>query len=274
MQDLILCGDKANESLSAGVAKELGIEIFYPELTVFPDSEQRVRVEEDVLGKTVLLLKSITSPVDSAVMQLTFLVDALKKKGANHVVGLIPYIPYMRADHIFRTGEAVPLEVVIQMIEKSGLDKIVIVDPHSIKIPELFSIPIINLSALSLFSMKIKEIEPDNTDITIVSPDMGGIRRLELLDGMLGGVNQVVVNKDRDYASGEVKVAEYTGKIRGTCFIVDDIISTGKTIVQAVDTLFKNGAEKVYVFWNPSRIFRKCFGFAAKLQSRENICNG
>ena len=246
---MIFVGDSSNKDLSEKIASKLSSRVIYPEITIFPDTEQRVRISHDVVGQRSYLLKSITPPVDSAVMQLTFLVDALNKNGADKVIGVIPYIPYMRADNIFRTGEAVPLEVVISMIQDSRLNEIIIVDPHSIKIPEMFKIPVHNLSALSLFAQKIKEIEPNLKNVTIVSPDMGGIRRLKILDELLGGgVNQVVINKDRNYESGEVRVAEYEGKIQGKCFIVDDIISTGKTVVQAIDTLAQGGAEEIYVF--------------------------
>ena len=262
---MLLCGDSQNKALSEGIAEKLSASLFYPEIDVFPDSEQRVRIDREVLGETVYLIKSITNPVDSAVVQLTFLVDALKKAGAENVIGILPYIPYMRADHIFRTGEAVPLEVVIKMIQDAGLSEIIIVDPHSIKIPELFSIPVRNLSALSLFASKIKELEKDSSQITIVSPDMGGLRRLQQVDELLGGVNKVSINKDRNYASGEISVAAFEGEIRGICFIVDDIISTGKTIVQAVETLVREGAQKVYVFGthavfseNASEILQSC----------------
>lgn len=246
---MIVCGDPSNKLLSEGIAKKAGSLIFYPEITVFPDSEQRVRIpQEKIAGEKVFLVKSISAPVDSAVVQLSFIVDALNKNGADKVIGIIPYIPYMRADHMFRTGEAVPLEVIIKMIEDAGLHEIIAVDPHSIKIPELFKIPIHSLTALKIFAQKIKEIEPDKKKITIVSPDMGGIRRLKQLDKILGNVNQVVINKDRNYETGSIRVAEYEGVIRDKCFIIDDIISTGKTIVQAVDTLVQNGAEDVYVF--------------------------
>jgi ribose-phosphate pyrophosphokinase len=246
---MILVGDFSNKDLSESIASKLGASVVYPEITIFPDSEQRVRITHDVVGQKAYLVKSITPPVDSAVVQLTFLVDALNKGGADKVIGVIPYIPYMRADHIFRTGEAVPLEVVIGMIQDSRLNEIIIVDPHSIKIPEMFKIPVRNLSALPLFAKEIKEIESNLRNITLVSPDMGGIRRLKILNELLGGgVNQVVINKDRNYESGKVRVAEYKGEIRGKCFIIDDIISTGKTVVQAVDTLDQGGADQVFVF--------------------------
>lgn len=246
---MLIVGDPQNKSLSEGLAQKLSCEVIYPEVVVFPDTEQRVRIDADkVFGQEVYLVKSIEAPVDTQVLQLSFIVDALNRAGADKVVGVIPYIPYMRADHVFRTGEAVPLEIVIKIIEISGLNSIIIIDPHSIKIPEMFKIDTHDLSALGLFAEKILEIEPNKQNITIVSPDMGGLRRLDLLDELLGGVNKVHVNKDRDYETGVVKVAEYEGEIRGKCFIVDDIISTGKTITQAVDTLVSNGAEEVIVF--------------------------
>lgn len=245
---MIIVGDPQNKSLSESIGSNPQLKVVYPEVTVFPDTEQRVRIPIEVKGQKVYLLKSVTVPVDSSVIQLTFLVDALNKNGVDKVIGVIPYIPYMRADHMFRTGEAVPLEIIINMIQGSGLSEIIMVDPHSIKIPELFKIPVHDLSALPLFAKKIKEIEPNLKNVTIVSPDMGGIRRLKILDELLGGVNQVVINKDRNYESGEIRVAEYKGEIRGKCFIVDDIISTGKTVVQAIDTLDQGGADQVFVF--------------------------
>ncbi len=245
---MIIVGDSLNKGLSESLGQKLDTKVIYPEIIVFPDSEQRVRIPTKISGEKVYLLKSISSPVDSAVLQLSFIVDALNKNGADKVIGIIPYIPYMRADHMFRTGEAVPLEIIINMVQDSGLSEIMMVDPHSIKIPEMFKIKVHSLSALSMFAQKIKNIESAKDNITIVSPDMGGIRRLKLVDELLGGVNQVVINKDRNYESGEVRVAEYEGNIRGKCFIVDDIISTGKTINQAIDTLDQNGAHAVYVF--------------------------
>src|SRR3989344_5370920 len=129
---MIIVGDSQNKSLSESLAEKLSCEVIYPEVVIFPDSEQRVRVDaEKVFGQKVYLVKSIEAPVDTQVLQLSFVVDALNRAGADKVVGVVPYIPYMRADHVFRTGEAVPLELVIKMIEDSGLNEIIIVDPHS-----------------------------------------------------------------------------------------------------------------------------------------------
>lgn len=247
---MIILGDLQNKPLSENLAEQLNCEVIYPDVVTFPDTEQRVRVDADkVFGQVVYILKSIEMPVDSSVLQLAFLIDALNRAGADKVIGIIPYFPYMRADHVFRTGEAVPLELVIKLIEDAGVNEVILVDPHSIKIPEMFSVKVTDLSAYKMFARKIKEIEPDKNNISLVSPDMGGLRRLELVDEDLGGgINQVYINKERNYESGEVAVAEYKGEIKGVCFIIDDMIATGKTIAQAVVTLMQNGAEKVYIF--------------------------
>ncbi len=247
---MLIVGDPQNKPLSENLAKNLNCEVIYPDVMVFPDTEQRIRVDANkVFGQQIYLVKSIEMPVDASTLQIAFLTDALIRAGADRVTGVIPYFPYMRADHVFRPGEAVPLELVIKLLEESGLSEVIFVDPHSIKLPEMFKIPVKNLTALNIFAKKIKEIEPNKEKITIVSPDMGGIRRLDLLSEALGGdINQVHINKDRDYEGGGVSVAEYKGEIKGVCFIVDDIIATGKTIAQAVKTLNANGAEAVYIF--------------------------
>ena len=247
---MILFGDDTNKSLSEGIAAGLSTPLKYPEITVFPDGERRIRIVDEVVEQEVVFLKtaSVTDNVDSFIIETAFLIDALKRSGAKSVTGIIPYLPYSRADHIFRSGEAVPLEVIIHLLERSGLSKILFVDPHTIKMPEMFSIDVSNLSALSLFAEKIKEIGFHPEESVIVSPDMGGLRRMEQLSEMVGGLPFTSIEKDRDYATGDIKAAGIHGDIKKTCFIIDDIISSGRTIVQAVEKLTEGGAEEIYVF--------------------------
>ena len=246
---MILFGDETNKSLSEGLAAGLSTPLKYPEIFVFPDGERRIRIIEDVVEEEVVFLKtaSITDNVDSFIIETAFLIDALKRSGAKSVTGIIPYLPYCRADHIFRSGEAVPLEVIIHLLERAGLSKILFVDPHTIKMPEMFSINVSNLSALPLFAEKIKEIGFHAEDAVIVSPDMGGLRRMEQLSEMVGGLPFTSIEKDRDYATGDIKASGIHGDIKRTCFIIDDIISSGRTIVQAVEKLSEGGAGEIYV---------------------------
>ena len=111
----------------------------------------------------------------------------------------------------------------------------------------MFSIQNYADSAIPIFADKIREIEPNLENVSIVSPDMGGIRRLDLLSEELGGGQKVIINKDRDYENGDVKVAQVEGNVRKTCFIVDDIIATGGTMVEAIKPLKKGGAQNVYL---------------------------
>lgn len=247
---MLLFGDELNKSLSEGISRVLSTPLFYPDITVFPDGERRVRLLEDVVDKDVIFIKtsSVTPNVDSFIIETAFLTDAFKRSGAKSVTGIIPYLPYCRADHVFRSGEAVPLEVVINMLESSGLSKIIFVDPHTIKMPEMFTIDTLNLSALPIFAEKIREIGCNVHDCVIVSPDMGGLRRMEQLSKMLGGLPFTSIEKDRDYETGDIKASGIHGEVKKNCFIVDDIISSGRTIVQAVDKLLELGAEKIYIF--------------------------
>lgn len=247
---MVFFGDELNKSLSEGLAAHVSSPLFYPDITVFPDGERRVRINENVVEKDVVFVKtsSVTPNFDSFIMETAFLIDAFKRSGADTVTGVIPYLPYSRADHVFRDGEAVPLEVVIHLFEKAGLTKILFVDPHTIKMQEMFSIKVGALSALSVFAEKIKEIGVDHENSVIVSPDMGGLRRMEQLSKMVGDLPYTSIEKDRDYETGEIKASGIHGDVRKTCFIVDDIISSGRTIVQAVDKLSELGAENIYIF--------------------------
>ncbi|MGE5042041.1 MAG: ribose-phosphate diphosphokinase [Candidatus Levyibacteriota bacterium] len=244
---MLLIGDLDNRDLSEKLGSELSLPVIYPDLHIFPDGEMRIRVMEDVTDQEIILLKTHTSPVDSNVLQTMFLLDALKRNGAGLVTVVIPYLGYMRGDHMFRNGEGVPLEVVIKMLETFGAAKVVIIDPHSIKIPEMFTIPVANLSALEVFAGKIKSMNLDQHAYTLVTPDMGGIRRIKILSELLGNAPYATIEKNRDLETGAVEAAEVEGEIKKVIFVVDDMISSGGTIIKALDALREKGAEKMYV---------------------------
>lgn len=246
---MLFVGDLNNRELSDSLGNLVGAKTIYPEKHIFDDGEVRIRILESVLDADVYVLKSISPPVDSNLLEFLFIVDSLKRSGARSVTAIIPYLGYSRADHVFRAGEGVPLEVVIKSIEAVGLDEIILVDPHTIKLGEMFKIRVRLESALPLFSEKIKDLGLPFENLSIVSPDMGGIRRVKMLSEMLPGSTYAAVNKDRDLATGELsgsRVAE--GELREICIITDDIISTGKTMVNSVELCRKEGARSVYVF--------------------------
>ena len=238
----------ANKPLAQKVARLLNITISSIEHHVFPDGEQRVRLEERVIDEDVIVIQSTGIPIDTNYIELFFTIDALKRSGAKSVTVVIPYLGYQRQDHVFRSGEARSLEVVIRTMESMGTDRFIIVDPHSIKTVELFKKPIVHLSALSLFAQVIKDQRLMTNDTVLVSPDMGGKRRVGILAEMLGGIQTLSIEKNRDLKTGEISADTVYGRVKKRAIIVDDMISSGQTIAEAVKILKKRGAEKLWVF--------------------------
>ena len=239
-----------DKHLGTKIAQKLGAKICPMEVFVFPDGEKRIKLNDTVVDEDTYLLKSTGIPSDSNLMELFFIIDALKRSGARSVTAIIPYLAYSRQDHVFREGEDVSLQVVIKTLENIGMDKIISFDFHSIKIPEFFSVPVVHLSALSLFAEEIKKISKNSSEpFVLVSPDMGGIRRIKELAQDLGDIPIATILKDRDLKTGNIEISNLDGDVRGkTAFIVDDIASTGLTLSKACDLLLENGATKVYAF--------------------------
>ncbi len=238
----------SNKPLAQNSAKELGIEVSPLEIFVFPDGERRIRVVDSVVDEKTVVFQSTSTPPDQNYMELFFIADALKRSGASTVTAVIPYLGYERQDHVFRDGEAVSLEVIVKTLERVGVDRLIAFDLHSIKVPELFTIPVLHLSALDLFAQKIKELGLTENSV-LVSPDMGGIRRIKMLSESLGNMPYATVEKNRDLETGDISDSSMKGDVNGkTAIIVDDMISTGRTIVAAEKILLKNGAKNILIF--------------------------
>ncbi len=235
----------SNKPLAEKIAKKLGIDLSSVEIHIFPDGEKRVRLLDKVVGEKCIVVQPTAPDPDKNYMELFFIVDALKRSGAISVTAVIPYLGYQRQDHVFRSGEAVSLEVIATLLKWGGVDEIIAFDLHSIKIPEIFKIKLNHLSALALFAQKIKKI---GGNTVLVSPDMGGIRRVKALSEMLGNMSYAIIQKDRDLATGKITMSGIDGDIKENVAIVDDMISTGGTIVTAANLLKKKGAKNIYVF--------------------------
>lgn len=231
--------------LAREVAKNLDLPLGRTERTVFPDKEKRIRILEKVLDENVVIIGGTGKTPDSFYMELFFLMDAVKRSGAKRVDLVIPYLSYQRQDHVFRDGEAVSLDVIVKTLEAIGAKSIITFDLHTIKIPEVFNIPTTHLSALPLFAEEIKKIGV--SDSVLISPDKGGIRRIKILSEMLGGMPFSSIEKNRDLATGEVESIRIDGKLSKIAIIVDDMISTGGTILASIDLLLRSGAKEVYV---------------------------
>lgn len=237
----------SNKPLAEKIAHALDTQLSPIEIFVFPDGEKRIQIQEEVVDEHCVVVQSTATPVAENYMEVFFIVDGLKRSGASEITVVMPYLGYQRQDHIFRSGEAVSLDVVVHALERTGATRVITCDLHSIKIPEVFSVPVSHLSALPLFAEKIKELG----DGVLVSPDMGGLRRIQKISELLSGMPWIATEKNRDLNTGEIvieKIEGDTSNIKETAFIVDDMIASGKTIVESAKLLAKQGVSKIYVF--------------------------
>ncbi|PIR80417.1 MAG: ribose-phosphate pyrophosphokinase [Candidatus Levybacteria bacterium CG10_big_fil_rev_8_21_14_0_10_35_13] len=260
----IFSGSSSKE-LARKIAGHLKLELSPVEIFVFPDGEKRIRIKDKVLGESCVIVQSAGIPTDENYMELFIMIDALKRSGAKSVKTVIPYLGYQRQDHIFRSGEAVSLEVIAKILTSVGMTELFSFDLHSPKIPEIFKVPVHHLSALPLFAERIKKL---GENIVLVSPDMGGIRRIKQVSEMLGNISFATIEKNRDLSSGEISNSGLNGDVRGkTAVIVDDMISTAVTTVDATNLLIEKGAKRVFAFATHG-VFAK---YAGKILQKSKI---
>lgn len=246
-----LFGGSASKELTEAVAKSLTMPLSLIDVHVFPDGERRIRLHDKVVNHKTAIIQSASTPVDTNYMELFFIVDALRRSGAKSITAVVPYFGYQRQDHIFRDGEAVSLEVVIHILESLKVDRLVSFDMHSVKIPDLFTIPVAHLSALPLFAKEITKRKWNREDTILVSPDMGGIARIKKLSKLLGDMPFAALEKNRDLATGAITVDDVEeGTLQGKkrAILVDDMISSGNTILLGTTQMAMQGIEEVYVF--------------------------
>jgi len=277
-----LFSGSANRPLAVKVAKALKMKLSPVDIHIFPDGERRIQIPEKVVDEHCVVIQSASAPVDTNYMELFFIVDALKRSGAEFVTAVVPYFGYQRQDHVFRDGEAVSLEVMIKMLESVGVDRLISLDMHSVRIPDLFNIPVTHLSALPIFAEKIRSLVIPNSnprhpelarlaarqdsgsqeiadqvrndgmrDTILISPDEGGIARVKKLSGLLKNMPYATIEKNRDLVTGVVTadgIEEGSVKGKKRAFIIDDMISSGGTMILAAQTLKKQGISEMYVF--------------------------
>jgi len=244
---MMIFSGSSNKPLTQKIANGLNLKLSPLEVFVFPDGERRIRIIERVLEEDTVVVQSTSAPTDINYMELFLIVDGLKRSGAKSVTAVLPYFGYQRQDHVFREGEAVSAKVITKILETVGIDKLIVVDLHSLKIKELFNVPVVHLSTIGSFAKVILEKGWDK-DATIVSPDMGGIRRIKILSEMLGNMPFAVIEKNRDLATGAVSASKIQGEVKKNVVIVDDMISSGGTIAMASKILKDHGAENISVF--------------------------
>ena len=240
---LKLFGGTANESLTKEVCDYLGITAGQILSTTFSDGEIRIEIEENVRGRDIFVLQSTCSPVNDNLMQLLIMTDALKRASARSITAIIPYYGYARQDRKVKPRVPISAKLVADLITVSGVSRVISMDLHVGQIQGYFNIPVDNLFAAPILLNYIRKHY--DGDLSIVSPDAGGVERARAFAKRLNA-SLAIIDKRRDEPNVAVAM-NIIGDIKGkTAIILDDMVDTGGTLVEAAEALVQNGAAQVY----------------------------
>jgi ribose-phosphate pyrophosphokinase len=241
----ILTGN-SNKHLSGKISKYLKNKLVNSSIRKFSDGEIYIEINENIRGNSIFIIQGISSPANDNLMELLLCIDALKRSSAKNITAVIPYFGYARQDRKVVPRTSISAKLVSNLITKAGADRIVTVDLHAGQIQGFFDIPVDNLFATPIFSRHIKR-KIKSKNLICVAPDVGGVERARALGRKLD-IGLAIIDKRRP-APGKSQVMNVIGNVKGkTCIIVDDIIDSGGTIINAAEALIKRGAKEVHVY--------------------------
>ena len=241
-----LVSGNSNPALAQAIAEGLGLPLTKAVVRRFADMEIFVEIQENVRGSDVFILQSTSYPANDHLMELLIITDALRRASARRITAVIPYFGYARQDR--KSGSRTPIsaKLVANLITHAGADRVMTVDLHAAQIQGFFDIPTDNLFASPVMVRDIRE-RFDLSNVMVVSPDVGGVVRAR---GLAKRINtpMAIIDKRRERA-GESEVMNVIGEVAGyTCILIDDIVDSGGTLVNAADALLANGAKEVYAY--------------------------
>jgi ribose-phosphate pyrophosphokinase len=244
---MMLFAGRAYPELGTEIAGCLGIDPTPSRLYDFANGEIFVRFLESVRGCDAFVLQSHTAPINQWIMEHLIMVDALKRASAKRITVVAPFFGYARQDKQSRGREPISARLMADLFLTAGADRLMAVDLHTAQIQGFFDGPVDHLFALPILASYL-EAKLDVSNVTVVAPDAGRVRVCERWTDRLG-CPLAIIHKRRDPdVANQVKILEVVGQVAGrTCILVDDMIDTGATIVNAAETLFEQGAAQVIV---------------------------
>ncbi len=241
---LLVFAGRSNPKFSQAVCETLAVAPARIDIVQFSDGEISVELGDNVRGGDVFVLQSTCNPGNDHLMELLIIIDALKRSSAGRITAAIPYFGYARQDRKVKPRVPITAKLVADMLTTAGADRVLTMDLHAGQTMGFFDIPVDNLYALPTMVPYVRS-KYGVDDVTIVSPDVGGLERARLVATRLDDRPLAVIDKRR---SGINRVASMrvVGEVEGqTCVIVDDIADTGGTLIKAAETLKKAGAKRV-----------------------------
>ena len=246
MAAMKLLAGNSNRALAEAIAAHLGVALCRSVVRRFADQEIWVEVLENVRGEDTFVIQSTSAPANDHLMELLIMIDALRRASARRITAVIPYFGYARQDR--KQGPRTPIsaKLVANLITRAGADRVLTVDLHAGQLQGFFDIPTDNLFASPVMVRDIKQ-RFDLSELIVVSPDVGGVVRARGLAKRIN-VPLAIIDKRRERA-GESEVANVIGEVDGrTCILVDDIVDSGGTLLNAADALLEKGANAVYAY--------------------------
>jgi ribose-phosphate pyrophosphokinase len=234
----------SNPALAAKVCKYLKIPLGSAKISVFPDGEKVIRVEDDVRGRDCFVVQSTCRPVDENLVELLIYLDCLQRASAECVTAVIPYFGYARQDRKAEGRVPITAKLVANLITAAGADRVLAIDLHTQQLQGFFDIPVDHLTGELVLNkyFRSKKI----SDLVVVSPDVGNIKLAAKYAAHLGG-ELAIVHKKR-MSGSQVKAQEIIGEVKGrNVLMCDDIIATAGTVCGAAKLVKQRGAKKVYV---------------------------
>ncbi|MDR7144342.1 ribose-phosphate pyrophosphokinase [Rhizobium sp. BE258] len=236
----------SNRHLAEAICTYLNVSLGKASVRRFADQEIFVEVQENVRGEDVFLVQSTSFPTNDHLMELLIMIDAMRRSSARRITAVLPYFGYARQDRRASGRTPISAKLVANLITEAGADRVLTLDLHAGQIQGFFDIPTDNLYAVPVLTRDIKA-HYDTSNITVVSPDVGGVVRARALAKRLDCL-LAIVDKRRD-RPGESEVMNIIGEVEGKdCILIDDIVDSGGTLCNAADALLAQGAASVTAY--------------------------
>jgi ribose-phosphate pyrophosphokinase len=245
---LMLFSGRGYPELADEIGKELGVEPTPTEIYEFASGEVFVRYQESVRGSDAFVIQSMTTPINTWVVETLIMVDALKRGSAKRITVVMPFYPYARQDKKHRGREPISARLMADLFKAAGANRILTVDLHTAQIQGFFDGPVDHLFAMDVLAGYV-ESRYAGRSMAVVAPDSGRVRVAERWTDRLGGCPLAFIHKTRDpFKPNEVVANRVVGEVEGrVCLVVDDLIDTGGTICSASEVLHQAGAADVIV---------------------------
>ncbi|MHB8647638.1 MAG: ribose-phosphate diphosphokinase [Thermomicrobiales bacterium] len=233
----------ANRPLAEAIVNDLGIPLGRALVGAFRNGETRVRIEENVRGSDVFIVQPMCSPVNQHLMDFLIMIDAVRRSSAGRITAVIPYYAYAKQEKKTVGREPISAKLVANLLVTAGVDRVLTVDLHAPAIEGFFDIPVDHLRAAPILANYIKR--EGFQELVVVSPDAGGVARADDFRSRIGG-GLAIFSKMR-HAPDTAAMLDMVGEVVGkTAIIIDDMISTGGTLIEAADQLRERGAAAVF----------------------------